>query len=207
MLEKGPYELRFFPRAQALGPVQEIERRTLVNHHKFLMSDTDTGDTNQIIISLDYNQSQRIKELISGQGVVKSPVTRPALERQFVQALEEKVQTLSKIMAFPKHVKFIFDSDRMSDELRVQGEKGQLIQERLERYILLTYESIDAARKALVLLQTEKSLSSVGMNKSNMVFSFSPNDSYFLPTAVSNPKKKISVGITCNEFPRSVGYC
>lgn len=179
LLEKGPYELRAFPRIIGPDLVPEKESRTLINHHQYILSDSETGDTNQIIISLDCNQSQRIKELLLNSGVNQTVNTRPAIERQFVQALQEKAPALSKAMGFPTQVKFVFDNDRMSDDSRIQAEKNQLIQEKLERYILLTYQSIDAARAALVQLKDEKSISNVGLNKSNMTLSYSPNDPYF----------------------------
>lgn len=200
LLEKGPYELRAFPRIIGPDLVPEKEIRTLINHHQYILSDSETGDTNQIIISLDYNQSQRIKELLLNSGVNQTVNTRPAIERQFVQALQEKAPALSKAMGFPTQVKFVFDNDRMSDDSRIQAEKNQLIQEKLERYILLTYQSIDAARAALVQLKDEKSISNVGLNKSNMTLSYSPNDPYFSPPAISDPRK-YQWGLHAMNFP------
>jgi serine protease len=141
-----------------------------------LLVDASTKESNELVILLNYDYTAKLTpDLAAG-------ASAPAVERNFVRAAMAHSPSVSDALGNPAHIRYVIQSDRMSDADRIAGEGLNDPRERLERYMVVRYDNIELARLAVKRIKGNPAFSYVG-NNSTMNLSNSPNDAYFSPVA------------------------
>ncbi len=149
-----------------------------------LQVDKKTGETNELVVLLNYSNTAAIQKILPAQGNAEATAatSKPTgLERAFVAAVQSKDQKTTAAVQGAAHARFVLWTERMSDEDRVRGAEMNAPRELLERYIVLRYPSLGAAQAAQKQFERDKSLLATAKNNREAVTSWLPNDSYFSP--------------------------
>ncbi len=206
--EKGPFDQRYF--ARQAGPAMKLPTPALLPRAPVeVMADKTTGETNELIVVLNYANANSIQNLLPTESkatlsAAKSPAA--GLERAVLSAIQNKNRNTTAALLNPVYAYFAVSSDRLSDEDRLRGVELKAARERLDRYMVLRYPSVAAARQAQLQMQKDSSVVVHSMNNSLGTISAVPNDTYFsTPTFVSSPyvenKKEYQWGMNAMNFP------
>ena len=147
-----------------------------------LQVDKKTGETNELVVLLNYANTANIQKLLPAQAnaTANEATSKPTgLERAFVAAVQSKDQKTNAALQGAAHARFMLWTERMSDEDRARGAELKAPREMLERYIVLRYPSVGAAQAAHKQLERDTSVIAVVQNNRTGVQSWAPNDPYF----------------------------
>ncbi|MFT3817826.1 MAG: hypothetical protein QM750_09405 [Rubrivivax sp.] len=171
-----------------------------------LLIDRATGDSNELIVMISYENRERLLEL---SGDFKLTTTAPAIERTLIDGIAKGDSSILKALASPVYARYAIDTYRMSDSVR---EKFPLInsnsddsnpRERLQRYLVLRYNNIPEARSAQKKLSTDKIFSVVNMNSSRPLLSAAAVDPYFSPESYPVTYTEYQWGMWAMHFPQA----
>jgi hypothetical protein len=183
----GPYSQRRFSRkagepapVSTTAPAPSIPGRLIV--------DASTRESNELVILLSYDDPARLARMIPG---LAPGAAAPEVERRFVEAVLARSPAASHALAEPVHIRYVIQADRMSDADRLarvrptaEGSAGAVapdLRERLERYMVVRYESVQAARAAAEKIGKTADFAYVSNNRAGELSS-APNDAYFSVT-------------------------
>ncbi len=208
LAEKGPFEQRYF--ARQVGPAMKIPTPALLPQAPVeVMADKTTGETNELIVVLNYANANSIQNLLPAESkaalaAAKSPAA--GLERAVLGAIQNKDRSTTAALFNPAYAYFAVNSDRLSDEDRLRGVELKATRERLDRYMILRYPSVAAARQAQLQMQKDSSVVVHSMNNALGTISAVPNDTYFSTPAFaispySDLKKQFQWGMNAMNFP------
>lgn len=152
-----------------------------------LIVDAKTRNSNEVIVRLNHDNPDRLALLVPG--LAKNAAT-PAVERAFQRAVLARSKEVDYASGGPIHVRYMIAIDRMSDEDRaaaaVLSPEAKAAgfsydpRERLDRYMVLRYGSVELAQLAQTRMQKDGAFSFVGNNSGGAVMSSPPpNDAYF----------------------------
>ncbi|MGK3961819.1 S8 family serine peptidase [Sorangium sp. So ce118] len=150
-----------------------------------LLVDAQTKETNELVVLLNYESSTRLSQIVPG---LPAGAAAPALERAFLKASLARSPRAIQALGNPAHIRYAVPSERMPDADRVTRAKltPEAIaagfkydpRERLERYFVVRYDSIERARTAAGRITKDAAFAYVS-NNIVATMSSSPNDAYF----------------------------
>ena len=130
-----------------------------------------TGETNEHIVLLNYDSSDRLSALIPGL-VRGSPP--PVVERGFLGAINTPQSSASIAFGYPANTRSLIATGRMSDAERAKQVKllladgkggfGPNPREQMERYMVLRYDSIAQAKAQLERLRVDPAVGYLSSN-------------------------------------------
>jgi serine protease len=166
-----------------------------------LQVDKKTGETNELIVLLNYSNTATIQRLLP---VPASANTPPGLERAVVAAAQSQDRNIKAALQGAVHARFVLWTGRMSDEDRARGAELNAPREMLERYFVLRYPTVGAARTAQKQLAADKSTVASADNNVIGQTSWAPGDPYFsAPAGVTgtNAHPNYQWGMHAMNFP------
>ncbi|MBK6616182.1 S8 family serine peptidase [Ottowia sp.] len=149
-----------------------------------LVVDDATGDTNELLVRLDYGTRGYFGAYA---GRIAQANSDGETERAFVEAVSAESVELKAVLGGPRHARYALERDRLTDQDRERAKK-QLpskeypqynARERLEQYMVLRYDTVEHARKAMRSLAKQPGVASVSMNAAVGTVSAAPTDPYF----------------------------
>lgn len=180
---KGAYSTRTFARVPGSGVAVQTALPPEIPGK--LISESKTGDTNELIVLLNYDNHDRLTAIAPGHSKTDSAALT---ERVFLDAINSKSGNAVIAFGNPVNGRNLINVDRMSDAERAKQVKIQVDdvkkgvkpnpREQMERYMVLRYDSPEQARAQLNLLQKDPAVAYATMN-STVVASYTPNDPYF----------------------------
>ena len=149
------------------------------------ISDPKTGETNELIILLNYDSYDRLSTLIPGLARASAA---PIVERGFLEVVNSAQSNAALAFGYPTNTRQLMATGRMNDAERAKqvkllladgkGGLGPNPRELLERYLIFRYESIALAKAQMARLQSDTTVA-YAANNSTVVVSSTPNDPYF----------------------------
>lgn len=131
------------------------------------------GYMNEVIVIPDYSNGDFIRQAVPS--VSKGTTMRP--EDVLIDAVNRGDETALAVLGGAKSARYAILSDRLADAERQRlGDNDPL--ERLHRYLVLRYPTIEAARNAELLLKKAPGIVNAAHSRASR-FSFIPNDPYF----------------------------
>lgn len=201
--ENGSFDQRYFARIKGTPPTPTPEPQTPpVKPAVDLLTDAN-GVTNELIVLLQYDMAANLRGLLGAAGKGADTATAPGLERAVLTALQNQdSKELNTLFRSPVYAQFLLSVERMTDDDRERHAKVRSPRERLERFMVLRYSSVAAARSAANAMAKEPTIASA-MSTATVVLSFTPNDPYFSPVgSVSTyPKAYFQWGLHAMNFP------
>ena len=180
---KGPYAQR--PFARAPGAQIVVQNATPPAIPGNFISDPKTGETNELIVLLNYDSFDRLSALIPG--LVRGTAA-PIVERGFLEAINSGQSNAAIAFGYPANSRPLLATGRMSDAERAKQVKllladgkggfGPNPREQLERYMVLRYDSIAQAKAQLARLKADAAVGYL-VNNGTVTGSATPNDPYF----------------------------
>ena len=198
--ENGSYENRINPRLIGSGYTPSRQLVPTEPSDAPLLIDDATGDTNEVVITINYDNPSRLRYLLSLESTEAANSLPSIIESRFIKSNLVSDRLVHDTLYQPKFARFLIEFNRMNDDIRLKARKSGLAAERFERYIILRYGSIDQATRALAKLKTEPAILSATDNKAIGVTSWTPNDPYFSPPENSD-KRKYQWGMHAMNFP------
>lgn len=185
--QNADFATRYFARkASSMQVRPPAEPATFVATPGKFIVDAQTRNSNELIVRLNHDNSDRVAFLAPG---LAKNAAAPAVERAFQRAVLARDKALDLALGGPIHVRYMIAIDRMSDEDRAaaavvspEAKATGLTydpRERLDRYMVLRYDSVALAQLALARLRQDTGFAFVGNNSAGAVKSSTPNDAYF----------------------------
>ena len=201
LAEKGPYSQRAF--ARKIGPaVRPVVPEVMPAPSVELQVDKQTGETNELVVLLNYANTTNIQKTLPAQADTAATGKPTGLERAVVAAVQSQDRNTTAAAQGAKHARFVLWTERMSDVDRARGAELNAPRELLERYIVLRYPTVGAARAAQLQLSKDKSVFQTAQNNRQGTTSWMPNDPYFSPPSGSNPPQaQYQWGLHAMNFP------
>lgn len=131
------------------------------------------GDTNEVVVML----KREGDAFHSALGGAVSSASSKGPEDALVDAIRQQEPHALARFGSPLGARYLISSLRLSDEGRMQADADSP-EDRLHRYVILRFESIDQARSAAVLIGKLSGVEYVSLGQA-LAFSASPNDPYF----------------------------
>lgn len=201
--ENGPFDQRYFARIKGTPPTPTPEPQIpQVKPAVDLITDAN-GVTNELIVLLQYDMAANLRGLLGTAGKGTDTATASGLERAVLAALQnQSSKELSALFRSPVYSRFLLSVERMTDADRERYAKVRSPRERLERFMVLRYPSVAAARAAAEAMAKEPMIASA-KGTATVVQSFAPNDPYFAPVgdASTYPKAYYQWGLYAMNFP------
>jgi hypothetical protein len=180
----GSYAQRQFARSLgAPSPASPVPPAPVIPG-QFLV-DASTKESNELVVLLNYNDTAQLARVIPGLAL---DAAAPIVERSFIEAVLARSLNASDALSNPVHIRYVLQADRMSDADRLASIKhaaasvvardGADPRERLERYMVVRYDSVAAARRAAERMRKNPVFAYVA-NNGTVVLSGAPNDAYF----------------------------
>ncbi|MFT3818763.1 MAG: S8 family serine peptidase [Rubrivivax sp.] len=152
-----------------------------------LLADKTNGETNELVVVINYSDTARLSALSKSLATAKNAAET---ERALVAGVNNVEDGVNAALGNPIHARYAIDFDRLSDRDRAaigaalaNDKSGNVAamfaRERLERYIVLRYVSIETARLALSKLRNERAIQNVNINRAGATISTIPSDPYF----------------------------
>ncbi|MCA0244172.1 MAG: S8 family serine peptidase [Proteobacteria bacterium] len=152
-----------------------------------LLTDAATGDTNELTIVINYGNTSRLSALSKSLAAAKNSVE---IERALVAGVNNTEDNVNAALGNPLHARYVINFDRLSDRDRIAIDTAiandklgnvtaMFARERLERYIVLRYVSVETARLAFSKLRRELAIQNVNINRVGATISAAPSDPYF----------------------------
>lgn len=179
----GAYDKR--PFARALGAAVVVQQSPPPEIPGTLIAESKTGETNELIVLLNYDSHDRLTAIIPGH--VRTNAA-PATERGFLEAINTKQSGAGFAFGNPVHARLLLNTLRMPDDERAKqvkllmgdGKGGLLpnLREQMERYVVLRYETPQQAGAQLARLLKDPVVAYAG-NNGTVTVSYTPTDPYF----------------------------
>lgn len=191
------------------------------------ISDPKTGETNELIILLNYDSYDRLSTLIPGLARASAA---PIVERGFLEVVNSAQSNAAIAFGHPTNTRQLMATGRMNDAERAKqvkllladgkGGVGPNPREQLERYLILRYESIALAKAQMARLNVDAAVS-YSVNNGTVTVSSTPSDPYFsnngvpaqyqwgmhamnFPTAWDSTRGQAYVGVLDLAWPGTV---
>ena len=167
-----------------------------------LIASTDgTRQTNDLIVLLNDANTALYRKLLLLRDTDTAINTAPGLERAVLAGIKAKNASLMDTFMSPVDAGYLVSLGRLSDADRASGVKAKSARERLDRYIVLRYASVDAARKAQAkLAKGDPSVLSATHNVTSVTSAYTPNDPYYASTGSGMPLRQYQWGLQAMNF-------
>ena len=168
-----------------------------------LITSTDsTRHTNDLIVLLNDANTALYRKMLLVRDTDTSINTAPGLERAVVAGIKARNASLMDNFMSPADADYLVSLGRLTDADRASGVKVKSPRERLDRYIVLRYVSVDAARKAQAkLAKGDPSVLSASHNTTGALSAYTPNDAYYASTGSGMPLAQYQWGLQAMNFP------
>jgi hypothetical protein len=139
----------------------------------------EEGNSNSVIVLLDFD-APAFDPVLSGKA---EPGDQLAAEQAMLEAINAREPATETLFSQPERARFLISRDRLDPKFRALL-KADDPTDRLHRYLVLRYPSVDAAKAAVDYLEKQPGVVWVGTG-SKTDFLWAPNDPYFPINAVS----------------------
>ncbi len=172
--DEGPYLEGVF--AREAGPPLILPAK-LPEHEPAPLFDKE-GNSNSVIVLLDFD-ARAFDPVLSGKA---EPGDQTAAEQAMLDAINAKLTAAEILFSQPERARFLISSDRLDPKFRALL-KADDPTERLHRYLVLRYPSVDQAKFAVEYFGKQPGVVWVGIDR-KLDFLWAPNDPYFPINAV-----------------------
>lgn len=132
------------------------------------------GDSNGVIVMLDFNDST-LNTLLSGKS---KPGNQAETEQAVLEAINAKGAATVAFLAKPNKTSYLIQPDNRLDPKARALLNADNPEERLHRYLVLDYPTVQAALAAERHIKQQAGVLFAGVDK-RLNFSWAPNDPYF----------------------------
>ncbi|MFZ5652780.1 MAG: S8 family serine peptidase [Pseudomonadota bacterium] len=173
--DEGPYLEGVF--AREAGPPLILPARP-PEHEPAPLFDEE-GNSNSVIVLLDFD-APAFDPVLSGKA---QPGDQPAAEQAMLEALNAKEPAAEILFSQPDEAHFLIRPENRLDPQAREALGADNPRERLERYLVLRYPSVKAAKAAEAYLKERPGVLFAGVDQ-RFNYLWSPNDPYFPINAV-----------------------